>query len=36
MSIYGKFDPMAELRIQLAFKGKREHIAKANTPNMRI
>ena len=35
MSISGKLGPMAEHRIQFAFKGKREHIAKANTPNIR-
>ena len=34
MSIYGKLDPMAEHRTQFAFKGKREHIAKANTRNI--
>ena len=30
MSVYGEFDPMVEYRTQLAFKGKREHIAKVN------
>ena len=34
MSIYGELDPMPEHRIQFAFKGKREHIAKVNMPNM--
>ena len=30
MSVYGELDPMVEHRKQFAFKGKREHIAKAN------
>ena len=34
MSIYGELDPMPEHRRQFAFKGKREHIAKENMPNM--
>ena len=35
MTIYGKeLDPMAEKRTQFAFKGKREHIATINTPNI--
>ena len=34
MSVYGKLDPMVEHRVQFAVKGKREHIAKANTPNI--
>ena len=34
MSIYGELDPMVEHRIQFAFKGKREHIAKINIPNI--
>ena len=34
MSVYRKLDPMIEHRTQFAFKGKREHIAKVNTPNM--
>ena len=34
MSAYGELDPMIEHRTQLAFKGKREHMAKANTPNI--
>ena len=33
-TVYGKLDPMTEHRVQFAFKGKREHIAKANTPNI--
>ena len=36
MSIYGKLDPVAEHRIQFAFKGKIEYIAMANTPNIAI
>ena len=34
MSVYGELDPMAEHRTQFAFKGKREHIAKINIPNI--
>ena len=34
MSIYRELDPMVEHKTQFAFKGKREHIAKANTPNI--
>ena len=35
MSIYGqKLDPMIEKWTQFAFKGKREHIATINTPNI--
>ena len=34
MSIYEEFDPIAEHRTQFAFKGKREHIAKVNMPNI--
>ena len=34
MSVYGELDPMVEHRIQFAFKGKREHIAKVNIPNI--
>ena len=34
MSIYGELDPMIEHRTQFAFKGKREHIATVNTPNI--
>ena len=33
MSVYRKLDPMAEDMAQFAFKGKREHIATAKTPN---
>ena len=35
MSISGKLGPMANHSIQFAFKGKTEHIAKANAPNIR-
>ena len=34
MSIYGELDPVIEHRTQFAFKGKREHIAKVNIPNI--
>ena len=34
MSVYGELDPMVEHRTQFAFKGKREHIAKLNMPNI--
>ena len=34
MSVYGELDPMVEHRAQFAFKGKREHIAKVNMPNI--
>ena len=34
MSIYRELDPMIEHRTQFAFKGKREHIAKVNIPNI--
>ena len=35
MSIYGKeLDPMIVHRTQVAFKGKREHIAMVNKPNI--
>ena len=34
MSVYGELDPMTEQRTQFAFKGKREHIAKVNIPNI--
>ena len=33
MSVYGELDPMVH-RAQFAFKGKREHIAKDNMPNI--
>ena len=34
MSVSGELDPMVEHRIQLAFKGKREHISKVNIPKI--
>ena len=34
MSVYGELDPMVEHRTQFAYKGKREHIAKVNMPNI--
>ena len=34
MSVYGELDPMIEHRTQFAFKGKREHISKANVSNI--
>ena len=34
MSAFGKLDPVVEHRIQFAVKGKREHIAKVNMPNI--
>ena len=34
MIVYGELDPMIEHRTQFAFKGKREHIAKVNMPNI--
>ena len=34
MSVYGELDPMVEHKTQFAFKGKREHIAKVNMPNI--
>ena len=34
MDVYGELDPMAEHRTQFTFKGKREHIATVNTPNI--
>ena len=34
MSVYGELDSMTEYRTQFAFKGKREHIAKVNMPNI--
>ena len=34
MSAYGELDPMVEHRTQFDFKGKREHIAKVNMPNI--
>ena len=34
MSVYGELDPMVEHRTQFAFKGKRQHFATVNTPNI--
>ena len=34
MSFYAELDPMVEHRTQFTFKGKREHIAKVNMPNI--
>ena len=34
MSIYRELDPMSKHRTLFAFRGKREHIAKINMPNM--
>ena len=34
MSVYGQLDPMVEHRTQFFFKGKSEHIAKVNMPNI--
>ena len=34
MSVYGELDPLVEHRTQFAFKGKREHKAKVNMPNI--
>ena len=34
MSVYKELDPMPEHMTQFAFKGKREHIATVNTPNI--
>ena len=34
MSVYGELDPMAEHRMQFAFKGKKENIAKVNISNI--
>ena len=34
MSAYGELDPMIEHKTQFAFKGKKEHIATVNTPNI--
>ena len=34
MSAYGELDPMIEHKTQFPFKGKREHIATVNTPNI--
>ena len=34
MSVYGELDLIIEHRTQSAFKGKTEHIAKVNMPNI--
>ena len=34
MNISEELDPMPEHRTQFVFKGKREHIAKVNKPNI--
>ena len=34
MSVYKELDPMPEHMTQFDFKGKREHIATVNTPNI--
>ena len=34
MNIYGELDPMPEQRKQFVFKGKREHVAEVNIPNL--
>ena len=34
MSVYRELDPMVEHRTQFPFKGKREHLAKVNMPNI--
>ena len=34
MSVYRQLDPMVEHRMQFAFKGKRDHIAKVNMPKI--
>ena len=34
MNVYRELDPMVEHRTQFAFKGKREHIANVNMPNI--
>ena len=34
MSVYRGLDPMVEHRTKFAFKGKREHIAEINMPNI--
>ena len=32
--VYGELGPIVENRTKFAFKGKREHIAKVNMPNI--
>ena len=34
MSVYRELDPMVKHKTQFAFKGKREHVAKVNMPNI--
>ena len=34
MSVYRELDPMVEHGTQFAFKGKRQHIAKVDMPNI--
>ena len=34
MIVYGELDPMVEHRTQFTFRGKREHMAKVNMPNI--
>ena len=34
MSVYRELDPMVENRTKFAFKGRREHLAKVNMPNI--
>ena len=34
MIVYGELNPMVEHKTQFSFKGKREHIAKVNMPNI--
>ena len=34
MCVYRELDPMIEHKTQFALKGKREHIAKVNIPNI--
>ena len=36
MSVYRELDSMVEHRTQFAFKGKREHVAMVNIPNIQI
>ena len=34
MSVYGELEPIVEHRTQFTFKGKREHVANINMPNI--
>ena len=34
MNVYGELDPIVENRTKFAFKGRGEHIAKVNMPNI--